>query len=168
MNIFVTNEDPEIAAYEHCSVHCNKQLLEYSQILCTAHRVYGNDDPRLYKATHINHPCSVWARQCLENYQWLYKAFSSLCEVFWQSRGKVHATDKKLSQLLSEPPVGIPSNYSGQVQGFVMAIPSDYQDISVTQSYQRYLNAKFQEWQGRAKPVDVTFPVAKPSWAVVS
>ena len=38
MNIFYLNKDPQIAAIEHNDKHCVKMILEYAQMLCTAHR----------------------------------------------------------------------------------------------------------------------------------
>jgi hypothetical protein len=39
INIFYTNEDPAIAAQEHCDKHVVKMILEYAQMLSTAHRI---------------------------------------------------------------------------------------------------------------------------------
>ena len=38
MNIFYLNEDPRIAAEEHCDKHVCKMTIEYCQLLSTAHR----------------------------------------------------------------------------------------------------------------------------------
>jgi hypothetical protein len=71
--------------------HVVKMILETAQLLSTAHRlldgtesidtssgrkkrVYTLPDERdavLYSATHANHPSAVWARQSVENYNWL-------------------------------------------------------------------------------------------------
>ena len=97
MNIFYLNNNPELCAKYHVDRHVVKQVLEYSQILSTAHRVLDGthlidisdsgrkvsrwilDDNRndlLYKATHINHPSTLWARQSSENYMWLAELLS--------------------------------------------------------------------------------------------
>jgi len=82
MNIFYLDKDPRICAENHCDKHCVKMILEYAQLLSTAHRVLDGDpnqelpDGRqdvLYKATHVNHPSAVWVRQNEANYKWLYK-----------------------------------------------------------------------------------------------
>ena len=36
MNIFILNEDPEIAAQELCDKHVVKMILETAQMLCSA------------------------------------------------------------------------------------------------------------------------------------
>ena len=38
MNIFYLNEDPRVAAQEHCDKHVCKMTIEYCQLLSTAHR----------------------------------------------------------------------------------------------------------------------------------
>ena len=50
MNIFFLDKDPIIAAQYHCDKHCVKMILEYAQLLSTAHRVLDEDDahPDLY------------------------------------------------------------------------------------------------------------------------
>jgi len=39
MNIFVLNEDPKIAAQMHLDKHVVKMIIEYAQLLSTAHRI---------------------------------------------------------------------------------------------------------------------------------
>jgi len=78
MNIFYLDYNPYKCAEMHVDKHCIKMILEYAQLLSTAHRVldgvpklersettgrkrtsYILPDDRndlLYRATHINHP----------------------------------------------------------------------------------------------------------------
>jgi len=84
MNIFYLDPDPQICAEMHNNKHCVKMILEYAQLLSTAHRVldgvitegvsptgrkrksYVLSDAReniLYSATHINHPSAIWVRK---------------------------------------------------------------------------------------------------------
>ena len=39
MNIFYLHEEPEIAAELHCDKHVVKMIIEYAQLLSTAHRM---------------------------------------------------------------------------------------------------------------------------------
>lgn len=39
MNVFFLDKDPVIAARLHCDVHVRKMIIEYAQMLCTAHRM---------------------------------------------------------------------------------------------------------------------------------
>ena len=44
MNIFFLHQNPKIAAQMHCDKHVVKMVLEYAQILSTAHRVIDGDE----------------------------------------------------------------------------------------------------------------------------
>ncbi len=80
MNIFYLSKDTKECSQMHVDKHCVKMILEYAQLLSTAHRVLDGTcmigisdlgrkrtswilpDNRyniLYKATHINHPSAV-------------------------------------------------------------------------------------------------------------
>lgn len=39
MNLFYTNRDPQLCAQDHCDKHVVKMILEYAQLLSTAHRL---------------------------------------------------------------------------------------------------------------------------------
>ena len=75
MNIFFLDNDTKQCAKYHCDKHVVKMILEYCQLLCTAHRVLDGDDldpwmdKTLYKIAHKNHPSTVWVRQNARNYQ---------------------------------------------------------------------------------------------------
>lgn len=43
MNIFVLNEDPLQAARDHCDKHVVKMVIEYGQLLSTAHRCHDGE-----------------------------------------------------------------------------------------------------------------------------
>ena len=128
MNIFYLDKNPKICAMYHNDKHVVKMILEYAQLLSTAHRVldgtlssrlsktgrkqswYGLPDQReslLYNATHINHPSAKWARDSYDNYKWLYELFCACCEEYTFRYGKVHLTDKKLRHVLCNAPKNI-------------------------------------------------------------
>ena len=129
MNIFVLSESPSAAAVYHCDKHIPKMIVETAQMLSTAHRILDGElktifsskgrkkkiwehsddqlEKFLYKATHYNHPCSVWARESIGNYDWLYKLFVALCNEYTHRYDKVHLTEKKLINILSKAPKNI-------------------------------------------------------------
>ena len=41
MNIFFLSLNPGICAKMHCDAHVRKMILEYAQMLCSAHHVCG-------------------------------------------------------------------------------------------------------------------------------
>ena len=114
MNIFYLHHDTKTCAEMHNDKHCVKMILEYAQLLSTAHRVldgtvgvghsvsgrkktiYALPDSRdtiLYSATHISHPSAVWVRQSRENYIWLSNMLIALCEEYTYRYGKVHKVE---------------------------------------------------------------------------
>jgi len=160
MNIFFLDKEPETCAQYHCDKHVVKMILETAQLLCTAHRVIdgkqwidqssgrrikrwklnGKMEDMLYKATHINHPSAVWARESDANYMWLYELFIHLSLEYTHRYGKNHLTTAKLSILLSQPPKNI---FKGPMTKMPQAMP-DYckDDDSVTAYRNYYINEK--------------------------
>lgn len=168
MNIFCTNKDPVQSAREHSYRHVIKMILEYSQILSTAHRVIdGNDcadSQGLYKSTHKNHPSSAWARQSVQHYQWLWECLNELHNIYEEHSGKVHAA-KRILNALKQPPEAL------QDVGFTLptlTMPDEFKAVAVfagrCEAYQVYLDSKFKEWQTREKPLKVEFPKGVPHW----
>jgi hypothetical protein len=88
VNIFVTDEDPRVSAQALDDKRVIKMILESAQMLSTAMNVRGGKGP--YKTTHVNHPCSVWARTSRDNYVWLLMHFSALCDEYSLRYGKLH------------------------------------------------------------------------------
>lgn len=114
MNIFYVHEDPYSAARMLVDKHICKMPLESAQMLCTAHRMLDNVDKvmdqDLYKATHKNHPSSIWARSSRENYEWLFEHFIGLCNEYTERYDKTHLSYTKFSKALSYAPKNISNN----------------------------------------------------------
>jgi len=146
MNIFYLNNDPKICAEMHLDKHVVKMILEYAQLLSTAHRVldgtvstrlsksgrkqqyYPLADERdnfLYSATHVNHPSAVWVRYSYENYEWLYKLFIALLDEYTHRYGRIHAT-ARLIDVLYTPPIHIPKGI-----GFTEPTPAMPNEVKV-------------------------------------
>ena len=115
MNIFYLHEDTKECAKQHLDKHVVKMILEYAQLLSTAHRfldgiqVVGlsksgrkqtryelsdNRDGILYSATHINHPSAIWVRKSKENYIWLSNMLLALCGEYTYRYGKTHKVER--------------------------------------------------------------------------
>ena len=111
MNIFYLDYDTDLCAEYHVDKHVVKMILEYAQLLSTAHRIldgtqsiglsktgrkqtrYVLPDAResiLYSATHINHPSAVWCRESNSNYRWLARLLESCCLEYTYRYGKMH------------------------------------------------------------------------------
>lgn len=179
MNIFYLDPDPKTCAQMHVSKHVTKMVIEYSQLLSTAHRVIDgdeytdltangrriqrwrlNDDRELslYKATHINHPSAIWCRENIQNYNWLFSLYEQLCYEYTYRYGKVHAC-AKLIEVLRSPPVNIKF---GEFFAPTPAMPSELKVLAenpqpgrkydVLKSYHNYYNVAkrgFATWQGK-------------------
>lgn len=49
MNIFYLDENPSIAAAMHCDKHVVKMIVEYAQLMSTAHHIHGTNVEGMYK-----------------------------------------------------------------------------------------------------------------------
>jgi hypothetical protein len=158
MNIFILDKDPIKAAQAQCDKHVVKMVIESAQLLCTAHRVLDGDKARnidkLYHSTHINHPCSIWVRDTVGNYMWLYNHFTALCDEYTYRYNKFHKSDIDLRSTLVVPPKNIPI---GKRTYFAEAIT--YPECRLSNpidSYRKYYLAKQQvidmSWTKRHAP----------------
>jgi hypothetical protein len=91
MNIFVTDRDPVISAKNLDDKRVIKMILESAQMLSTAMTVTGIGGAP-YKKTHMNHPCTIWARESKQNFQWLLDHMIALCDEYEARYGKIHKT----------------------------------------------------------------------------
>tara|TARA_Y100000361_G_scaffold124777_1_gene118030 strand:- start:178 stop:672 length:495 start_codon:yes stop_codon:yes gene_type:complete len=109
MNVFYLHHNPKTCAKYHNDKHCVKMILEYAQLMSTAHRIIDGDDANnlVYKATHKNHPSAIWARHSDLNYDWLYKLFEELSGEYTHRYGKQHLSYTKLKDILRYPPDNI-------------------------------------------------------------
>jgi len=136
MNIFYLSEDPREAAELQYSKHVVKMVLETAQLLCTAHHeLLGDDADVPYKATHKNHPSTVWARRSANNYEWLYQHFVGLCEEYERRYGKVHLSYTKCKDKVSILPGGL--SYTGLTK-MPQCMPEEYHDECSVQAYWNY------------------------------
>lgn len=157
MNIFYLNKDPKIAAMEHNDKHCVKMILEYAQMLCTAHRELDGDKRAdklsMYQRAHLNHPSTVWTRANKLHYEWLYKLFTALSEEYTYRYAKIHKTDSQLRKTLKTPPKNIP--YDKSFRQPPQCMPEKYKCHDSILAYQQfYIGEKshFSEWKKREVP----------------
>ena len=157
MNIFVLDENPFVIPRMMLDKHAVKMVLETAQMLCTAHRVLDNVDELrgvpLYKAAHINHPCTIWARESIYNYRWLYNHFMALCREYTHRYGKIHLCATKLLHVLSNPPINISSI---ERTPFAIAMPDSCKTGEAISSYRKYYcevkSSLPQKWTNRTPP----------------
>ena len=148
MNIFYLDHDVRKCAEMHNDKHVVKMILEYAQLLSTAHRIidgvvsFGvsqsgrkkviyvladNRDTVLYSATHINHPSAVWVRQSTQNYMWLAELLEECCKEYTHRYDKVHKVERDglMQALKNQFPTNIPDG------SFTEPTPAMPEDVKV-------------------------------------
>lgn len=165
--------DPKICAEMHLDKHVVKMIIEYAQLMSTAHRFLDgeeytdltangrrikrwrmNDDfeNQLMKASHINHPSGIWCRTTDTNYKWLYNMWTHLLDEYTYRYGKIHACARLRGTLEA-----LPNNI--RQGGFTPPTPAMPDDVKipndVLKSYQNYYiqnKAHFAKWSKRPVP----------------
>ena len=97
MNRFIVDTDPDDIAKQLCDQHIVKMPLEEAQMLCTTlwhHCPEYAEDNNLYKAVHQKHPCTLWAMECRENYDFAYSLYCSMLGEYHHRYGKWHGAGK--------------------------------------------------------------------------
>ena len=175
MNIFYLSEDPVQCAKWHCDKHVTKMIIEYAQLLSTAHRVLdgehikvisnsgkrmvsnwkldGGSDNVFYKVAHVSHPSNIWVRQSGHHYIYLWRLWHNLCLEYTERYDKTHMTWKKLRSYISILPQNIPDN------GFKeppQCMPDDCKEISAVKAYRKFYKAHKREF--------ATWKTQVPSW----
>lgn len=176
MNIFYLDHNVETCAQQHVDKHVVKMILEYAQLLSTAHRFidgqqytdktsnnrsikrWSLQDSReqlLYKATHVNHPSAIWTRGSISNYLWLADLLTKLCSEYTYRYGKVHKC--QVDGLVGFLSKNVPHNIStDKFTQPTPAMPDKYKvfDDSI-QSYRNYYigdKVRMAKWSKREKP----------------
>ena len=181
MNIFILDEQPQKAAEYHCNKHVVKMILEAGQMLCAAHWMSwlehfnkNRTDFRLMRdvkqflkdnvpkekqpawgITHVNHPCTVWTRQSLKNYNWHLALMSCLLSEYTKRYSKVHKSTTVYQWLLDNNPMSFPTNIKTP---FPICMKDEYKvGNDPIQSYRKYYikdKVRFAKWEPRAKTPD--------------
>lgn len=178
MNIFYIDSNPMVCAKMHNDKHVVKMIVEYAQLLSSAHRIidgvesiglsksgrkqklYVLPDDReqvLYKATHANHPSAKWTRHCWSNYFWLYSMWTHLLDEYAHRYGKRHACERLLAHL-ARAPNNISTAY--QFSSPWRAMPDQYKVLRsepdyTVKSYRAYYlgeKVKMSRWTNREMP----------------
>jgi len=179
MNIFILNENPELAARDYCNKHLPKMCVEMLQMLGSAairHGARPDMMPLTKKGTPLkggyhNHPCTRWVGDAKANYIWTVRHALEICRCYTDQYGKIHFCEKGIRHL-EKMTILIPE---GDLTHFALAMPDEYRpnhiplstgkagqqqkgdshasgDVAV-QAYRRYYHSKeFARWDGRPVP----------------
>lgn len=181
MNIFYLDREPKTCAEMHCDKHVVKMIIEYAQLLSTAHRLldgtqdiekryvlgslparwrhikvwkYPSEymDKGLMRASHVNHPSNIWVRESKENYMWLCQMWLWLMKEYTHRYGKHHACENRVEYLMNAPK-NIPS------KAFTDPTPAMPEYCKVKNdslsSYHKYYiqeKVRFAKWTAREMP----------------
>ena len=109
MNIFYLHLEPSVCASMHCDKHVVKMIVEYAQLLSTAHHMIDTvPNVQCYRPTHRNHPSAVWARASRCHYGWLQAMLKHLCLEYRARYHKAHKTERTgIVDALKAKPLGL-------------------------------------------------------------
>lgn len=161
MNIFVTDNDPRVCAQALDNQRVNKMITESLQMLTTAMHVHQCPPELLpqtkrgtpMKPTHVNHPCTIWARTTRANYLWLVQHLEALTAEFEHRYGHAHHAASQL-RAATDGARWVPE---GELQAFQNS--SLFKDRPVFAAYQATLATKWMKpsrvapaWKNRTAP----------------
>jgi hypothetical protein len=177
MNIFYLDKNPKTCARHHIDKHVVKMILEYAQLLSTAHRILDgteyesktqsgrsvkryllnnqNLEPLLFKASHVNHPSAIWCRKNAKNYMWLAELLEETCAEYTHRYGAIHSVQR--SGLMQTLKNNIPNKIvDGEFTDPTPAMPDTCKvDGDVIASYHTYYieeKRRFAKWTNRPMP----------------
>jgi len=173
MNIFVTNEDPVLAARDLCDQHCRSKMQIESAIML-AHafdqEVLNHKDtprtktgkPRKSGRGYYNHQCSVWVRESLSNFNWLVEhALEMFDERMYRWSGSQEHFTKEFIIWCKHNAHNTTLTEKGLTE-FAIAININsecyqhphFKDFSTVGKYRAYIavDKKFATWTKRGKP----------------
>lgn len=173
MNIFYLHTDTQECAKQHLDKHVVKMILEYAQLLSTAHRLLDgheyegksisgrkamrwkledNREENLYMASHMKHPSGMWCRETSGNYLWLYSLWRNLMKEYTFRYGKHHVAER-LIPFLDNLPTNIKM---GEQTPMPQCMPEQYKvpSNSIKAYHNYYIGDKqrFAVWTNRSIP----------------
>ncbi len=139
MNIFILSTNPVEAAQMQCDKHVVKMVLESAQLLCSVYE----PGTAPYNRTHYNHPCAIWARASLDNYEWLLDHADALCAEYTYRYDKRHKSQDIIEwcrdTFLYSFDDNLPfSTLPADRTPFAQAMPEQYRHSNPVIAYRRY------------------------------
>lgn len=182
MNLFYLDQDLDVNARCHVDKHVPKMQLECAQMMCTTHWIdkYLGYVPRAlnsselaklkevmrvqrplsmeerdfpYLVCHHNHPCTIWIRESLPNYEWAFcYAHSLSIEQMYRTGGthKSFEVIKRLPDLENMEDVG-----STPFKLAMKIMPDELKSSDPIDSYRNFYvfdKYDFAKWTGRGQP----------------
>ena len=173
MNIFVLDKDPKTAAQMMCDKHVVKMIVESCQLLSTAHHVrdgqeiirvskngrkfktFEKPNSTLLRCTMVNHPCTIWTRECAANYKWLWTHTKELLNQYTIRYGKDHTYTDLVEDHLKTVPLQLVLTETTWCTPFAQAMPDQYRDTDAVHAYRQYYiheKSRFAKWKMNNTP----------------
>jgi len=178
MNLFILDLDPDKNAEYHIDKHVGKMQLEAAQLIATTlwvDKLLGfiprkldseelglikaamSAEPHIdertfvrYLAAHHNHPCNIWVRSSLDNFEWAQVYVNSLNEETQYRGNKSHASCSEVNKWPG--PNHLPRR---GLTPFAQAMPDDYKQLDAVEAYRLYYmldKNEMSSWKVRGKP----------------
>lgn len=156
MQIFILDENIQKNVEYYADKHIVKILTEVCQILSTIYRINKKDNiPEfIYKITHKNHPCTLWAGKSKENWQYTVNIAECLYNEYQYRYNKPdkHQKAKRIIEYLKTNNIDLPEF---NLTPFAQAIPEKYKEENAISAYRNYyINEKKHlfKWTNRNVP----------------
>ncbi len=150
MNLFWFHPVATVNAEMHCDKHVVKMILELAQMLSCAHHVHNSPHAsKVYRKTHVNHPCTKWTCENRLHYHRVFGLFKALLAEYTYRYHKVHASERLIPYLQDNP---CPS---GDYKVAPQAMPDEYKNDCLFTAYKNYFNGEKQHiasWTNRPIP----------------
>lgn len=152
MNIFATTSCPVESAIALDDQRLVKMVLETAQLLSITLRKEQGDDwageRGLYKMTHPNHPCAVWARADERHLAWLAHHGAALSSEYTRRYARLHRSNQVLVVALEHcaPTFALKPRYEELVfqnSARNKALNLDFTHLPAHEAYRAYLSARW-------------------------
>ena len=164
MNLFILSLNFQECAECMFDKHVSKIILEAVQMLCTTIQIIDPENEiqneiKLYKIAHKNHPVTIWMRTSLENYLWTLDLVEAMHNE-WKYRydhpiEKMHKSYIVAKYLRKYAPTADKFPQQG-LTPFALAMPVECKTLDAIESYRKYYQTpekqKIASWKKREKP----------------
>ena len=161
MNIFALSKSPSQSAIEMLDKHVVKMPTETCQMLHTnilymqyvsiwdnepqlkdLKAFHKNTSSELMKPAMLNHPSTIWARQSLDNFEWLFEHGLALCDEYTHRYGKCHGSFHRIHDCHAFQDTVLQHNYPHSGLTPVIIAMFDKYRLDEKEYYNRNPNAK--------------------------
>jgi len=164
MNIFALSKSPSQSAIEMLDKHVIKMPTETCQMLHTniqymqyieqhgkepqlkdLKRFHRETKSILMKPAMLNHPSTIWARQSLDNFEWLFEHGLALCDEYRSRYNKCHGSFHRIHDCHAFQDTVLQHNYPHRGLTPVTIAMFDKYRLDEKEYYNRNPNAK--DWE---------------------